>query len=178
VERARRTLIRAEMGFGSAGATKQSTGFRSDTKRNHGTAMQVWSRLPDAIASFGARLRGVLIENRDACQVIADHDTPHTLFYVDPPYLPNTRWRAGHAYRCEMSDAEHSALLELLTGVQGMVMLSGYASPLYDTRLAHWTRVARRAHGAGQAGSVPRTEVLWLSPNVPVSGFDFGRAAL
>jgi len=41
VESARRTFIRAEMGFGSAGATKGTTGFRIDTKRNYGTAMQI-----------------------------------------------------------------------------------------------------------------------------------------
>lgn len=39
VERARRTVIRAQMGFGSAGATKGKTGFRIDSKRDYGTAM-------------------------------------------------------------------------------------------------------------------------------------------
>ncbi|WAT38045.1 DNA adenine methylase [Klebsiella michiganensis] len=34
VEQARRLIVRATMGFGSAGATKGKTGFRLDTKRN------------------------------------------------------------------------------------------------------------------------------------------------
>ena len=38
IEQARRTLIRAQMGFGSAGATKGCTGFRSDSRRSYGTA--------------------------------------------------------------------------------------------------------------------------------------------
>lgn len=36
VERARRTIIRAQMGFGSADATKGITGFRIETKREYG----------------------------------------------------------------------------------------------------------------------------------------------
>lgn len=38
VERARRLVVRATMGFGSAGATKGNTGFRLDTRRNSATA--------------------------------------------------------------------------------------------------------------------------------------------
>ena len=44
VEQARRLIVRATMGFGSAGATKGSTGFRLDTKCNSSTAQRVWAR--------------------------------------------------------------------------------------------------------------------------------------
>ena len=66
VERARRTVIRAQMGFGSAGATKGVTGFRIDTKRQYGTAQSLWAEYPESIAEVGQRLSGVLIENRPA----------------------------------------------------------------------------------------------------------------
>ena len=46
IERARRTIIRAQMGFGSAGATKGVTGLRIDTKRQYGTAQALWAAYP------------------------------------------------------------------------------------------------------------------------------------
>ncbi|QDH59450.1 DNA adenine methylase [Pandoraea pnomenusa] len=167
VERARRTFIRAEMGFGSAGATKGTTGFRIDSKRNYGTAMQVWSRVPDGLRAFGLRLQGVLIENRPALQVLRDHDTLHTLFYVDPPYVHDTRKMASACYRHEMDDEQHVALLDALLELDGMVILSGYPHRAYDERLVGWRRVESKAQIAANRGSGARTEVLWLSPNVP-----------
>lgn len=170
VERARRTLIRAEMGFGSAGATKGATGFRIDTKRIYGTAMAIWARLPEGLATFGRRLQGVLIENRSALQVIADHDTPETLFYVDPPYVHGSRKMGGRCYRHEMSDDQHLELLMALGSVQGMVVLSGYPSRIYSDRLVGWQCVQTQARMAAGRGTGIRTESLWLSPNIRAGG--------
>ena len=171
VERARRTLVRAEMGFGSAGATKGSTGFRIDTTRRHGTAMTVWSRVPEGLAAFGERLQGVLIENRDALQLLGDHDTPETLFYVDPPYVHGTRQLGGgsRCYRHEMDDAQHRQLLEALLSLKGMVILSGYPCVIYDEMLRGWRRVKTKARIAAGRGTAIRTECLWLSPAVGAS---------
>ena len=49
---------------------------------------------------FTRRLAGVIIENKDALELISEHDSADTLFYVDPPYAAATRdlaqdWR-GH----------------------------------------------------------------------------------
>uniref|UniRef100_UPI00249B3B58 DNA adenine methylase n=1 Tax=Pseudomonas sp. PS01296 TaxID=2991432 RepID=UPI00249B3B58 len=93
IERARRTIIRAQMGFGSAGATKGITGFRIDTKRKYGTAQSLWTKYPEQIAVIGQRLAGVLIENRPAIEVIKAHDDFSTLHYVDPPYMHGTRYK-------------------------------------------------------------------------------------
>jgi len=50
IERARRTIIRAQMGFGSAGATKGITGFRIDTKRQTGNQNLKKSRSTNSLA--------------------------------------------------------------------------------------------------------------------------------
>lgn len=163
VERARRTIVRAEMGFGSAGATKGSTGFRIDTRRTYGTPMHLWAAFPDKLAAFGARLAGVLIENRHALDLIRDHDTQDTLFYVDPPYMHDTR--KGSSYRFEMPDFDHQVLLAALLDVRGMVVLSGYPHPMYDEMLQGWQRVETKARMAAGRGTGIRTEVLWISPN-------------
>jgi DNA adenine methylase len=177
VERARRILIRAQMGFGSGGATQGITGFRFDTQRLGGSNMHRWAALPDRLAAFASRLQGVLVENCPALQVLRDHDSPQTLFYVDPPYLPATRRLSGAVYRHEMSEADHAELLDALGALKGSTVLSGYPHPLYDEALRDWRRVETAARISSQRGSAARTEVLWLSPNVPPPGLNWGEAA-
>jgi len=108
----------------------------------------------------------VLIENRPALDVLRDHDTPDTLFYVDPPYVHETRKLGSKTYRHEMSDAEHRDLLAALLDLDGMVVLSGYPHPIYDKMLAGWHCITREARIAAGRGTALRTEALWLSPRV------------
>ncbi|MGB3818113.1 MAG: DNA adenine methylase [Achromobacter pulmonis] len=167
VERARRTIIRASMGFGSAGATKGTTGFRIDTRRRYGTAQQLWAEYPDTLGPVIARLAGVMIENRPALDVIRQHDAPDTLFFVDPPYLHETRYadaKRGRCYAHEMGDQDHADLLEVLRDVQGMVALSGYPSSLYCDSLAGWANATTTARISAARGAGVRTECLWLNP--------------
>jgi DNA adenine methylase len=102
-------------------------------------------------------LRGVVIEHRDALEVMAQHDAPTTLHYVDPPYVASTRDN-GSDYRHEMTDDDHRRLAACLKKLKGSVVLSGYASPLYDLLFAGWQRVERPVAASGGR----RTEVLWL----------------
>lgn len=46
-----------------------------------------------------ARLKKILIENRDAIKVIEDHDREDTLFFIDPPHIFDTRKIGGKVYR-------------------------------------------------------------------------------
>lgn len=167
IERARRLIIRAQMGFGSAGATKGITGFRIDTKRQYGTAQSLWATYPEQLAMIGQRLSGVLIENRSAIQILKDHDAETTLHYVDPPYVHDTRYagaKTGRVYRHEMNDDQHAELLETLLGLKGMVMLSGYQSDLYDDVLTGWKKVEIKARISSGRGTDTRTECLWMNP--------------
>ncbi|MDR3351762.1 MAG: DNA adenine methylase [Zoogloeaceae bacterium] len=98
----------------------------------------------------------------DALDVIRVQDTPDALFFVDPPYVASTRNKSAF-YRHEMDDDQHLALLNCLKAVQGRVMISGYASDLYDDMLIGWERLTRK-HYAAASGAKERTEVLWISP--------------
>lgn len=167
VERARRTIVRAAMGFGSAGATKGTTGFRIDTRRRYGTAPQLWAEYPSALLPVIRRLAGVMIENRPGADVIRQHDAPDTLFFVDPPYLHETRYagaRHGRYYAHEMSNDDHRALLEQLLEVQGMVVIAGYPSALYSEMLASWSSTSTTARISAARGTAVRTECLWINP--------------
>lgn len=164
LERARRTIIRAQMGFGSAGATKGNTGFRIDTKRAYQTAQMDWAGYPPVLLQVAERLQGVLIEHRPAVDVLLQHDTPETLHFVDPPYVLATRCRRGSAaYRHEMDDDGHAELLDTVGRLEGMVVLCGYDSELYRDALAGWDLRMTSARASGGRGTVRRTECAWLN---------------
>jgi len=120
------------------------------------------------LEEFRDRMSGVIIENTDALKLIRHRDDPDTLFYLDPPYLHDTRTSVatgGDSYRHEMTDDQHREMLDLIRSLRGMVILSGYPSRLYDEALRGWQRIEIKARASSQRGSVARTEVLWLSPN-------------
>lgn len=173
VERARRLLIRAEMGFGSAGASKGATGFRCASVRHldrsnpSRSSQMLWAEsLPDNLIRVASRLQGVTIENKPAVELIDYWDHQHTLFYIDPPYTPKVRELGNRqrAYRCEMTEADHVKLLNLLCQLEGMVIISGYFCETYNSILTNWSRLERQVAASGNRGSVTRNECLWMNP--------------
>lgn len=112
------------------------------------------------IAPAAARLAHVSLECRSGVEVAADYGRhPGCLLYVDPPYVTSTR--SSGAYRHEMTDQDHRDLAEVLHAAQAAVVLSGYASPLYDDLYAGWYRLEIPT-ATGQGGQwSERTEVVW-----------------
>ena len=185
VERARHLIVRSYMGFGSnahAGSSTaektgfksytrpddyRSTGFRANSNRSGTTPAHDWANYPDALPAIIERLRGVIVEQRPAIDVMRQHDGPATLHYVDPPYLPETRSPANkydlkhRMYRHELTPDDHRELLAFLKTLEGFVVLSGYPSPLYEEALPEWRRETCAAHADGARD---RTEVAWINP--------------
>lgn len=157
IEQARRTVARSFMGFGS-NSHNRKTGFRSNSDRSGTTPALDWRNYPDALVMIIERLRGVVIENGDALDIIKQHDKPGTLHYVDPPYLASVRDR-GIDYRHEMTEEQHIELSKLLKGLDGNVVLSGYPSELYNDLYGAWTRFDRTALADGAR---KRTECIWV----------------
>ncbi|MBT2773816.1 DNA adenine methylase [Halomonas sp. ISL-60] len=165
LEQARRTVVRSFMGFGS-NSHNRATGFRANSNRSGTTPAGDWRNYPSALEQIIERLQGVVIENRDAIEVMQAHDGEQTVHYVDPPYVASTR-DAGGDYRHEMTDKDHERLSESLSNMRGMVVLSGYQSDMYDDLYRGWRKVFRKAHADGARD---RIEVMWLSPNCPTNG--------
>lgn len=169
VEQGRRTIARSFMGFGSAAVTKTrhtttrfsnpTTGFRANSNRSGTTPAHDWANYHEAAKVFIERLRGVTIENRDAFDVMRQHDSANTLHYVDPPYIAASR-DAGSDYKHEMNDADHIKLAASLHALHGKVIVSGYSSSLYDELYKGWRREEKAAMADGAA---PRTEFLWMN---------------
>jgi DNA adenine methylase len=167
IEQARRTVIRAFMGRANTGATGKisdngsiTTGFRASSHGCGKTAAKVWASFPEALDGLIERLKGVVIENKEALKVIDLHDSADTLFYVDPPY-PFSARDSGIDYRYEMSDQDHVELAEKLNNVKGMVIVSGYHSDLYNELYKNWFVKEKKTYSDGNK-SISRTEVLWM----------------
>jgi DNA adenine methylase len=130
--------------------------------RNDG--VNAWWGAIEGLEAVHERLRDVKVLCRPALDVIRKEDTPATLYYLDPPYLPETR-TAPDVYEHEMSRADHEELLDVVLAVKGKVILSGYPSELYDQTLAGWSRYAfdKPNHAAGGKTKGREIEVLWCN---------------
>jgi DNA adenine methylase len=170
LEKARRTMVRSFMGFGGGYITHSSKcalpehGMRNSWRVIGNHANLDWLRIPDNILDVINRLRGVVLENLPYKTLIEKNDTPETLIYADPPYLPETRDR-GDDYRHEFSKEDHIQLAKLLNQVKGPVVLSGYHSELYNDLYHDWKVFEKRTRTMQNS---PRTEVIW------VKGYEIG----
>ena len=146
------------MGFGSD-SIRQKSGFRSDSHRSYTTPAHDWKNYPAALNEIIERLRGVVIENLPAVEVIKKFDREDTLFYIDPPYLHSTR-QSSKRYTVEMTDEEHEELAKVLHKVKGKVVLSGYDSELYRRLYPDWVCTKKKVLADGAR---PREECLWIN---------------
>jgi DNA adenine methylase len=124
-----------------------------------------WWTAVDGLEAVHRRLQNVRVLCRPALDVVRSEDTPATLFYLDPPYLHETR-TARQAYgRFEMTEADHRELLDTVRGCKGKVILSGYPSEMYDRALASWNRhtVNLPNNAAGGKTKGRELECLWCN---------------
>ena len=122
----------------------------------------------DDLPRIADRLRRIHIEHMSFDKLIPLYDLEDggTLFYCDPPYYGDTRVSLD-TYVHEMTAQDHLMLLDMILEVKGQVVLSGYSSELYESKLADWLRVEKTAKSAIQNtrqlnGRADRTEVLWI----------------
>lgn len=151
-------LIRCWQGHGFR-TNGYKVGWKNDVQgRERMYALWNWYRLPEWIIEISERLRTVQIECRPALEVIRRFDYDNVFMYIDPPYLLGTR--RGKQYKHEMNDSDHEELLQELMSSKAKVMISGYASEVYDSVLSKWNRMefsSLAEHGK------QRTEVIWMN---------------
>jgi DNA adenine methylase len=137
---------------------------RTRIRRGMNEQASAWLSAVEGLDAVHARLKRVAILSRDALEVIKQQNGAGTLFYLDPPYLHETR-ACTEVYEHEMDEDQHSELLDTVRGCKGKVMLSGYPSELYDTRLRDWTRHTFEVPNQAAGGEVKQKmcEVLWCN---------------
>ena len=137
---------------------------RTRTRGGMNEQASAWLTVVEGLPAVHARLKRVVILNRDALDVIRQQDGPDTLFYCDPPYLHETRATTDD-YVYEMTAEQHGALLGVLSDVRGRFLLSGYRSPLYDdaAKRGCWDRVDFDLPNNAAGGAFKRrmVECVW-----------------
>ncbi len=166
IERARIFFIRyrqSRQGLGKDFATLS----RTRTRRKMNEQVSSWLSAVEGLPEAHERLKRVVILNRDALDVIKKEDGEKTLFYLDPPYLHETRSSSGEYGDHEMSRQGHAKLLLAIMGIKGKFMLSGYHSELYDNhaRQNGWRREEKQIDNKASSKSTKeiKTECLWMN---------------
>ena len=171
LEVARRFYVRSFQSI--AGPTAR---WRSYWRRQKmiGEASNGHGRLTPAAVSFARldklyyvadRFRGVQIECMEIMDLLDRYDYPNVFWYLDPPYMKDTRkaW-AQAAYKHEMSDDQHLDLLNRIKSLEGSVMISGYSSDVYEDHLSDWNRAETKSRINGVETA---TEVVWMNYDPP-----------
>jgi DNA adenine methylase len=170
VEQALRWYIVARLSF--SGDWGSSWGYDVTTGPHRRLAHHVskWLSAVEGLPAFHARIQRCLIEGDDWAAILDRYDGPETLFYCDPPYVPDTRKPGSQdKYLHELTHADHEALVARLLTVQGMVILSGYDHAIYAPLTAQgWAQIRRdvplRANNSRVSREGRRTECLWRNP--------------
>ena len=163
IEMARMDFVRWRLSIGGRGDAFSFTQHR--VRRGMADVVSGFlSAIDDELPMIIERLRRVQITQRNALDVIRKWDSPETVFYCDPPYVHASRVRSD-VYGKEMSDDDHRALLSLLGKCKGKIVLSGYATQLYEEFLGEWhvMKFDMANHAAGGRVKARTCEMLWLN---------------
>jgi len=159
VEAARRFMVRQRQSFSGKGIAwscsieKSAVGIRS------------WRKGLESLPAVHRRFRDVQIECGDWRTLMYRYDSPATLYFLDPPYHPDTR--VGGGYRHELTKQDHKELIARLLKIRGMVVLSGYNHETYKPlERAGWKRVDYHVRTHASDYRTWRVESIWLSPSV------------
>ena len=130
VERARRFFCLARFSYGGQLC---SFAFNVSSSKNGMTQRVAACRsVLCMLPMISERLSTIEIENNDFRKILKTYDRPETLFFLDPPYLHETR-KSDKYYRHEMTREDHEELIGILKNIQGKAILSGYPSELYES---------------------------------------------
>ncbi len=89
--------------------------------------------------------------------------------YLDPPYLWSTRL-SNHRYRYELGSCSHRRLLDIVFGLNCMVLISHPDAELYSSTLSGWNRYQ---YTVVDRGGNLRQEFLWYNYPPPVKLHDY-----
>ncbi|MAT14252.1 MAG: adenine methyltransferase [Planctomyces sp.] len=139
----------------------------SRTRRGMNENVSAWLSAVEGLPEVHERLKRVEIRNSDAVKMLALYDRPGTHFYLDPPYLHETRTDPV-LYKHEMTVDQHVELLDAIANLEhATFQLSGYPAPLYEQYATeHGWRCEQREidNKMSRAAVKPKkTECLWMN---------------
>ena len=164
LERARRFYVRARQtrtGLAQTSSEGRWAHCVLTSRAGMAGAVSRWLGAIDGLPEIVQRLLRVQIENVPALELIERYDTEDTLFYMDPPYVHESR-NDSNAYGYEMTDEEHAELADMLHSIHGRAVVSGYRTALYDRLFADWVRIDAPTKTCNSSKG-QRQESLWLN---------------
>lgn len=118
----------------------------------------------DGLEDTHKRLSGVIVQNRNAFDLIQKWDKQDTFQYLDPPYALETRSSGG--YKHDMTDADQDNLLNILLNIKNSkILLSGYKCERYEIlESSGWKRIDMtiKTQNTNRAGK-SKIESLWFN---------------
>ena len=164
LERARRFFVRARQtrtGLAQTSSEGRWAHCVLTSRAGMAGAVSRWLGSVEGLSEIVQRLLRMQIENVPALEAIERYDTPQTLFYLDPPYVHDSRGDST-AYGTEMTDTDHIELAETLFDIKGRAAISGYRSELYDALYGGWRRIDADPKLCHSVRS-ERQECLWVN---------------
>lgn len=166
IERARKFYVRTMQSVASNGGWCYA---KSKSRRGMCQSVSRWlGNIEENLTGAIERLKEVQIENLDVIDLIRKYDKEDTLFYLDPPYITETR-KQKKSYEHEMTDEQHIKLVETLIKVKGKVILSGYDHPIYDRLMDNgWKKVvlgdySKRSQKSNNGELDAGKEFVWIN---------------
>lgn len=124
-----------------------------------GRPHSIWRDFP-RITAASRRLQTVAIENKDCVDLIKQHDSPDTFFFLDPPYILTEHYYEGGGFGPD----DHQRLAMCLFSIQGKFLLTYNDCPLawefydrpgiYIERVSRISNIAQRFKPGEQYGEV------------------------
>lgn len=165
LEQARRVWVRLTQGRN--GHLWRPTGWQYRADGNHGPVSTDLRGYVSRMPAAARRLASVTLECAPAAEIISMYGRdPENLIYADPPYVGAVRNGRGYGHEM-LTEDEHRELLEALLDCRAAVVLSGYASSLYDGLLGSWSRREIATQTGNGSGDRSRIEVLWSNRPFP-----------
>jgi DNA adenine methylase len=164
LERARRFYVRARQtrtGLAQTSSEGRWAHCVLTSRAGMAGAVSRWLGSIDGLPEIVQRLQRVQIENAPAIELIERYDTKDTLFYVDPPYVHESRGDTK-AYTYEMNDKEHIELGNLLNSIKGRAVISGYKTKLYEKLFSEWNRIDAPEKTCNSSKGI-RQESIWFN---------------
>lgn len=120
-----------------------------------------WKAIISEIELIAERVKDCNILSTTVFDVIKVWDEDDTLWYLDPPALPNPREEnLPQTSSNYMTVEDHIQLIALAKNARGKVLISACSSPLYNRSLKGWKTKKKNVTGTNKDRKI---EVLWMN---------------
>ena len=131
-------------------------------RRNMSKSVSDYLSVVDNLIEIHNRLSSVIIENRDIFDLIEKYDNTDAFFYLDPPYVNDTR-SSSTKYEQEMSDSDHERLVDTVIKSKSKFLISGYGHPIYEKLVDNGWNLYKYDSPNSQS---ERIEYLWYNYDI------------